>query len=64
MVEFVRVKDPDTGHEVTMSVEQATLVDAKPLEKKNATTADGSPLEPKYHTTVDAAASAAASKGA
>lgn len=61
MPEWVRVKDPDTGHEITMSADQANAVGARPVDKKVATSADGAPLPPKYFTTVDAAA---ARKGA
>lgn len=61
MPEWVRVKDPDTGHEITMSADQANSVGARPVEKKDATSASGLPLPPRYHTTIDAAA---ARKGA
>lgn len=62
MPEWVRVKDPDTGHEITMSTEQANAVGASPVDTKNATTASGDPRPPKYHTTV--AEAAASRKGA
>lgn len=60
-IEWVRVKDPDTGHEITMSVEQARLVDAKPVDKP-AVGPDGNPLPPKPSVSVSDAA--AAKKGA
>lgn len=61
MPEWVRVKDPDTGHYVSMSVEQANLVGAKPIADADAVSAFGAPLPPKFKTTVD---EAAAKKGA
>lgn len=57
MPEWVRVKDPDTGHEITMSAEQANAFNAKALDK-DAVGADGQPLAPKYHRTVNEAAQA------
>ena len=61
MTEWVRVKDPDTGHEITISTEQARAFNARVIESKDAAGPDGLPLPPKYHTTIDAAA---ARKGA
>lgn len=62
MPEWVRIKDPDTGHEISVSAEQAALAGAKPLDKKDAQTPFGGPAPVKYHTTVDEAA--ASKKGA
>lgn len=62
MPEWVRVKDPDTGHEVSITAAQADAVGAKPLDKP-ALSPFGAPLPPKTKTTVDEAA-AAAKKGA
>lgn len=57
MTEWVRVKDPDTGHEITISTEQARAFNARVIESKDAAGPDGMPLPPKYHRTVDEAAS-------
>ena len=62
MPEWVRVKDPDTGHEITMSAEQANAVGASPSSTKDAVSASGAPRPPKYQTTVNEAA--ASRKGA
>ena len=56
MTEWVRVKDPDTGHEITISTEQARAFNARVIESKDAAGPDGLPLQPKYHRTVDEAA--------
>lgn len=62
MPNWVRVKDPATGHEFTATAEQADAAGVRPLSKE-AASPFGAPLEPKYHTTVDEAA-AAKNKGA
>lgn len=64
MTEWVRVKDPDTGHEITISTEQARAFNAWVIEYKDATGPDGMPLPPKYHRTVDEAAAVSNKKGA
>ena len=64
MTEWVRVKDPDTGHEISMSTDQARAFGARPIESKDATGPDGMPLPPKYHRTVDEAATVSNKKGA
>lgn len=63
MTEWVRVKDPDTGHEITISTEQARAFNARVIESKDAAGPDGLPLPPKYYRTVDEAA-AVSKKGA
>ena len=63
MTEWVRVKDPDSGHEITLSTEQARAFGARIIESKDAAGPDGLPLPPKYHRTVDEAA-AVSKKGA
>ena len=63
MTEWVRVKDPDTGHEMSISTEQARAFGARVIESKDAAGPDGLPLPPKYHRTVDEAA-AVSKKGA
>lgn len=55
MPEWVRVKDPATGHEITISAEQAQAFGASPINKP-ATAPSGDPLEPKYHRSIDEAA--------
>lgn len=55
MNDFVRVKDPDTGHEISVSAEQADLVGVRPLSKA-AVDAQGKPLPVKTSVTVDEAA--------
>ena len=55
MPNWVRVKDPATGHEITVTAEQADAAGVRPLAK-DAASPFGAPLEPKYHTTVDEAA--------
>lgn len=62
MPEWVRVKDPATGHEITVTAEQAALAGVQPL-KKEAVTPHGEPRQVTYSRTVDEAA-AAARKGA
>ena len=64
MTEWVRVKDPDTGHEITISTEQARAFNARVIESKDAAGTDGLPLPPKYHRTVDEAAAVSNKKGA
>ena len=63
MADWVRVKDPATGHEITMTEEQAKLVGATALDKKDALTPHGDPRAVTYKRTVDEAANAA-KKGA
>lgn len=54
MAEYVRVRDKETGHHVSILREQ---FDANPEAwqelKQDATYADGTPLPPKHKTTVD-----------
>ena len=64
MTEWVRVKDPDTGHEMTISSEQARAFGARVIESKDAAGPDGLPLPPKYHRTVDEAAAVSKKGGA
>lgn len=66
-IEWVRVKDPDTGHEITISAAQAQAVGARELSSRDALTAFGEPIPVKYRTSVDEAAAkkaAASEKGA
>ena len=60
----MQVKDPDTGHEITISTEQARAFNARVIESKDAAGPDGLPLPPKYHRTVDEAAAVSNKKGA
>jgi len=57
MLEYVRVRDKETGHHVSILREQ---LDANPDAwqelKQDATYADGSPLPPKHKTSVSAEA--------
>ena len=46
MTEWVRVKDPDTGHEMSISSEQARAFGARVIESKDAAGPDGLPLPP------------------
>lgn len=61
MTEFLRVKQNDTGHELTVS---RTVFDAAPkdgytvLGDKPATDAGSNPLPPKFKTSVDKSAAA------
>ena len=64
MTEWVRVKDPDTGHEITISTEQARAFNARGIGSKGGAGPDGLPLPPKYHRTVDEAAAVSNKKGA
>lgn len=49
MPEFVRVKDPDTGHEFTTSAAFAERVGLTPLSGKDTVDVDGKPLPPKLN---------------
>ena len=60
----MQVKDPDTGHEITISTEQARAFNARVIESKDAAGPDGLPLPPKYHRTVDEAAAVSNKRGA
>ena len=64
MTEWVRDKDPDTGHEITITSEQARAINARVIESKDAAGPDGMPLPPKYHRTVDEAAAVSNKRGA
>lgn len=55
MPEYVRVKDKQTGHEMSLPVGTFDEADAEVL-KKPATDPGGEPLPVKYKTTVDQAA--------
>lgn len=46
--EWVRVRQPETGHHITLTAEQAKAADLTPL-KQDAVDANGNPLPPKYH---------------
>ena len=63
MPEWVRVKDPATGHEVTVTAEQAEMAGVRPLDKKEALTPHGEPRRAVYKRDIEEAA-AAAKKGA
>lgn len=52
MTEWVRGTDPNTGHLVSMSKEQADLVGLKQT-RDEAEDAQGKPLPPKYKTSVN-----------
>lgn len=60
MVDFVRVRDPQTGHHYTTSREAAVA----PLEilDQPAVDSSGRPLPQQYHVTVEAAAKARTEK--
>lgn len=58
MTKWVRVKDPVTGHEISVSEEQANIVSVKPLPKP-ATAAHGGPRPVTYQRTLVEAAAAA-----
>lgn len=47
MPEYVRVKQPETGHELSMVASAAQAAGLTPLDKP-ATKSDGTPLPPKY----------------
>ena len=64
MTEWVRVNDPDPGHEITISTEPARAFTARVVESKDAAGPDGLPLPPKYHRTVDEAAAVSNKRGA
>lgn len=57
MTEFVRVKDKETGHHLSIPRDRFDA-DSAPYEelKSAATFADGTPRPPKYKTTVTEAA--------
>lgn len=55
MQEYVRVRDTETGHEISITAERAEALGLTPL-KKDAVDPTGTPLPPKYKTTVDQAA--------
>ena len=57
MPEWVRVKDPVTGHEFSVSAEQANAVGAKPINKE-ATDGTGNPRPVLLHRTIEEAAAA------
>lgn len=64
--QWVRVKDPVTGHEFSVSPEQADMAGVQPIDKQ-AATAFGEQAATKYKTSVDEQAAKkadAASKGA
>jgi len=46
--EYVRVKQPETGHEFSMVASAAAAAGLTPLDKP-ATKSDGTPLPPKHH---------------
>ena len=48
MPDYVRVRQPETGHEVSMVASKAEVAGLTPLDKP-ATKSDGTPLPPKYH---------------
>lgn len=62
MHDYVRIKIPETNHEVSVPAIQAEIAGVKPLDKP-AVDASGNPLPPKYHRTVEQAA-AVGRKGA
>lgn len=65
MAEYVRVKDKETGHHVSILRSTYELESDLWQElKQDATDAGGSPLPPKYHTTVSSEAGKRASQSA
>lgn len=58
MPEYVRVKQAETGHEISITAERAEALGLTPLKDKDAVDSTGAPLPPKYKTTVDQAAAA------
>lgn len=62
LTDYVRIRVPETKHEVTVTALQADVTGVKPLDKP-AVDASGNPLPPKYHRSIEEAA-AAGQKGA
>lgn len=58
MPEYVRVKQAETGHEISIAAERVESLGAAVtvLKDKDAVDTAGVPLPPKYKTTVDQAA--------
>lgn len=59
---YVRIKDPATQHEISVTEAWANLHDLTPMDKP-AEDSSGRPLPPKYHRTINEVA-AATKKGA
>jgi hypothetical protein len=58
MSEFIRVRQIETGHELSVPKSHADATDGYEVLDKPATDSAGDPLPPKYRTTVAEAASA------
>ena len=56
-MEYVRVRQNDTGHHISIPRSQFNLDKSGLTElKQDATFADGTPIPPKHHTTVETSA--------
>jgi len=64
MSEYVRVKQVETGHELSVPKSHADAVGGYEVLDKDAVDLSGNPLPPKYRTTVKRAAKTSASKAA